>query len=54
MRFMVLIKADRNSDAGEMPDETLLTATGQYHAELVRACRNQHSACSGGRLEICR
>jgi len=37
MRFMVIIKADARSEAGEMPSERLLTEMGQYNEELVRA-----------------
>lgn len=37
MRFMVLIKADQRSEAGEMPDEALLTAMGEYNEQLARA-----------------
>lgn len=37
MRFAVLIKADRNTEAGIMPSQALLTAMGQYNEELARA-----------------
>src|SRR4030081_3410488 len=37
MRFMILIKADKNSEAGKLPDEKLLTAMGKYNEELVKA-----------------
>ena len=37
MRFMVIVKADANSEAGEMPDEKLLTDMGNYNEELVKA-----------------
>lgn len=37
MRFMVLVKADKNSEAGVMPDEKLLTEMGKYNEELVKA-----------------
>jgi hypothetical protein len=37
MRFMILIKADKNSEAGVMPDEKLLTAMGNFNEELVKA-----------------
>lgn len=37
MRCMILIKADKNSEAGVMPDEELLTAMGKYNEELVKA-----------------
>ncbi len=37
MRFMILIKADKNSEAGVLPDEKLLTEMGKYNEELVKA-----------------
>jgi hypothetical protein len=37
MRFMVLIKADRNSEAGVMPSERLLADMGRFNEELVKA-----------------
>jgi hypothetical protein len=37
MRFMVIVKADANSEAGVMPDEKLLTDMGNYNEELVKA-----------------
>src|SRR5262245_43580791 len=37
MRFMVLVKADKNTEAGVLPDEKLLTAMGKYNEELVKA-----------------
>lgn len=37
MRFMVLIKADKNSEAGVMPDEKLFADMGKFNEELVQA-----------------
>ena len=37
MRVMILIKADKNSEAGVMPDTALLTAMGNFNEELVKA-----------------
>ena len=37
MRFMILVKADAASEAGEMPDTEILTAMGKYNEELVNA-----------------
>jgi hypothetical protein len=34
---MVIVKADKNSEAGQMPDEKLLTEMGNYNEELVKA-----------------
>ena len=37
MKFMILVKADKNSEAGLMPDEKLLTEMGKYNEELAKA-----------------
>jgi hypothetical protein len=37
MRFMVMVKTDRNTEAGVMPSQELLTAMGKYNEELVNA-----------------
>ena len=37
MRFMILIKATKDSEAGILPDEQLLTAMGKFNEELVNA-----------------
>jgi hypothetical protein len=37
MRFMVMVKASPESEAGEMPSEELLTAMQKYNEELVKA-----------------
>ena len=37
MRFMIIVKADAKSEAGEMPSERLLTEMGKYNEELVKA-----------------
>jgi hypothetical protein len=37
MRVMVIVKATKNSEAGALPDEKLLTAMGKYNEELVKA-----------------
>ena len=37
MRFMIMIKADKNSEAGQMPDERLLNEMGKFNEELVKA-----------------
>jgi hypothetical protein len=34
---MILIKADKNSEAGVLPDQKLLTEMGKFNEELVRA-----------------
>jgi hypothetical protein len=37
MRFMVLVKATPESEAGVMPDEKMLAEMGKYNEELVKA-----------------
>jgi hypothetical protein len=37
MRVMVIVKASKESEAGAMPDEKILTAMGNYNEELVKA-----------------
>jgi hypothetical protein len=37
MRFMILIKATKNSEAGVLPDEKLLSEMGKFNEELVKA-----------------
>jgi len=37
MRFMVVVKANKESEAGVLPDEKILAAMGKYNEELVKA-----------------
>jgi hypothetical protein len=37
MRFMILVKADKDSEAGVLPDEKLLTEMGKFNMELEKA-----------------
>ncbi len=37
MRFMVIVKASPESEAGQMPSQELLAAMGRYNEELARA-----------------
>jgi hypothetical protein len=37
MRFMVLVKANEDSEAGVLPDEKILAAMGKFNEELVKA-----------------
>ena len=37
MRFMILVKATADSEAGVMPDERMLAEMGRFNEELVRA-----------------
>jgi len=57
MRFMVIIKADANFEAGEMPSERLLAEFGKYNEELLRAgvllaCEGLHPSSNGARVKI--
>ena len=37
MRFMILVKANKDSEAGVMPSQQLLTDMGKFNEELVKA-----------------
>ena len=37
MRFMVMVKANATTEAGALPDETMLTEMGKFNEELVKA-----------------
>ncbi|SDR50750.1 YciI family protein [Paraburkholderia tuberum] len=37
MRFMIIVKATAASEAGEMPEPSLIAAMGAYHEELAQA-----------------
>ncbi|HXB56543.1 MAG TPA: YciI family protein [Vicinamibacteria bacterium] len=37
MRFMILVKADKNSEAGVLPEEKLLAEMGKYNEDLAKA-----------------
>ena len=37
MRFMVIVKATKSSEAGVLPSEELLVAMGKYNEELTKA-----------------
>ena len=37
MRFMVIVKADKNSEAGVLPDKKILGDMGKFNEELVKA-----------------
>jgi hypothetical protein len=57
MRFMIIIKADKNTEAGVMPDEKLLTEMGNFNEELVKAGIMQageglHPSSKGARVKF--
>jgi len=37
MRFMILVKANKDTEAGAMPEEKLIAAMAAYHEELAKA-----------------
>ena len=57
MRFMVLIKASKDSEAGIMPSQALLEDMGKYNQELVKAgvmlaADGLHASSKGARVRF--
>ena len=57
MRFMVLVKADKQSEAGILPDKKILEAMGKYNEELVKAGvmlagEGLHASSKGARVRF--
>ncbi|HUR28353.1 MAG TPA: YciI family protein [Planctomycetota bacterium] len=57
MRFMVMVHADADSEAGVLPDERLLTEMGKFNEELVQAGvmlagEGLHPSSKGARIEF--
>jgi hypothetical protein len=57
MRFMMLLKADKSTEAGVMPSEKLLTEMGKYNDELVKAgvllaAEGLHPSSKGARIKF--
>jgi hypothetical protein len=57
MRFMILMKADKNTEAGALPDEKLLTEMGKFNEELVKAGvmlagEGLHPSSKGARIKF--
>jgi hypothetical protein len=57
MRFMILVKATRHSEAGVMPSEQLLADMGRFNEELVKAGVMQageglHPSSKGARVRF--
>jgi hypothetical protein len=57
MRFMIIVKASKDSEAGKMPGAELLTAMGKYNEELVKAGIMQageglHPSSKGARVRF--
>jgi hypothetical protein len=56
MRFMVIVKASKDSEAGVMPSTELLTAMGKFNEEMVKAGVMQageglHPTAKGARVK---
>jgi hypothetical protein len=57
MKFMILVKADKNSEAGVLADERLLTEMGKYNEELAKsgimlAGEGLHPTSKGARVKF--
>ena len=57
MRFMVIVKADKNSEAGIMPSEQLLAEMGKFNEELAEAgvllaAEGLHASSKGARIKF--
>ncbi len=57
MRFMVMVKATPDSEAGALPSEELLAAMGRYNEELAKAGvmlagEGLHSSARGARVRF--
>ncbi|HXM49254.1 MAG TPA: YciI family protein [Pyrinomonadaceae bacterium] len=57
MRFMVIVKANKDSEAGVMPSEKMLTEMGKFNEELVKAgimlaADGLHASSKGARVKF--
>src|SRR5882672_9065338 len=57
MRFMVIVKANKDSEAGVMPSETMLTEMGKFNEELANAgvmlaAEGLHPTSKGARVKF--
>jgi len=57
MRCMMIVKANKDSEAGKMPSEELLSAMGKYNDELVKAgvlldATGLHPSSKGARVKF--
>ena len=58
MRFMILVKASKESEAGMMPSEEMLTEMGKFNEELANAGvllagERLHPSSKGTRVKFC-
>jgi hypothetical protein len=57
VRFMILVKADKNTEAGVMPSEKLLAEMGKYNEDLTKAgvllaAEGLHPSSKGARVKF--
>jgi hypothetical protein len=57
MRFMVLVKADKNSEAGVLPSKELVAAMGKFNEEMAKAgvllaAEGLHASSKGSRVKF--
>jgi len=57
MRFMVIVKANKDSEAGVLPDQRILTEMGKFNEELVKAGvmlagEGLHASSKGARVRF--
>ena len=57
MRFMMIVKASKDSEAGKMPSEELIAAMGKYNQELMKAgvlleLNGLHASSKGARIRF--
>ncbi len=57
MRFMMLVKADKNSEAGVLPGKELVAAMGKFNEEMVKAgvllaAEGLHASSKGARISF--
>ena len=58
MRFMMIVKASKDSEAGVMPDDRLIEAMTKYNEELAKAgvlldLTGLHPSAKGARVKFC-
>ena len=56
MRFMIIVKANKDSEAGVMPEEDMLAVMAAYHEELAKAgvlldANGLHPSAKGFRIK---
>ena len=57
MRFMIIVKANKNSEAGILPDKKILTEMGKFNEDLVKAGvmlagEGLHASSKGARVKF--